>query len=113
MNKSVATRNITTVAAVLMSLTASAVEAESGTGGIYADELERCVAALRGQLTDEQTAQLRYTVTDLEKRGAWYEFDIRSEVFNEVGGPVVRSEESRCLAHRWAEKIRLQSQDEG
>jgi hypothetical protein len=104
-------KTIVTAAAVLLSLSASAVQAESGTGGIYADELERCVAALRGQLTNEQTAKLRYTVTELDKRGAWYEFDIRSEVFNEVGGPAVRSEQSRCLAHRWAEKTRLMSQD--
>ena len=106
-------QTIIKTAAVLLSFSAYAVQAESGNGGIYADELERCVAALRGQLANEQTVQLRYTVTDLDKRGAWYEFDIRSEVFNEVGGPVVRTEESRCLAHRWAEKTRLQGQGEG
>jgi hypothetical protein len=104
-------KTIITTAAALLSLATSAVQAESGTGGIYANELDRCVAALRGQLTDAQTAQLRYTVTDIYKRGAWYEFDIRSEVFNEVDGPVVRSEELRCLAHRWADKTRLQTPD--
>ena len=108
MNKSIAT-----TAVALLALTASAVQAESGTGGIYAEELDRCVAAMRTQLTDEQTAQLRYTVTDLDKRGAWYEFDIRAEVFNEVDGAVVRTAESRCLAHRWNEETRLQGQGEG
>lgn len=101
-------RTITTAAALLF-LATTTVQAESGSGGIYADELDRCVAALRGQLADDRTAQLRYTVTDLDTRGAWYEFDIRSEVFHSVDGPVVRSEESRCLAHRWVDKTRLQS----
>jgi len=101
-------RTITTTAALLF-LTTTAVQAESGSGGIYTDELDRCVAALRAQLADERTVQLRYTVTDLDTRGAWYEFDIRSEVFHEVDGPVVRSEQSRCVAHRWADKIQLDS----
>ena len=111
MNTTIANMTISTAAAALLSLVASAVQAETGTGGIYADELERCVAGMRAQLTDEQTAQLRYTVTDLDKRGAWYEFDIRAEVFNEIDGPVVRSNESRCLAHRWSDETRLQGRD--
>lgn len=106
-------KTIATTAALLLSLGAAAVQAENLAGSVYANELERCVTVLRGQLKDEQTAQLRYTVTGMDKRGAWYEFDIRSEVFNELDGPVVRSDESRCMAHRWDEKTRLVSQNEG
>ncbi len=100
---------IATTAALMLFLTASGVQAEVPAGALYANELGRCVAALRTELLDADTRQLRYTVTRLDTRGAWYEFEIRSEVFNELEGPVVRSEQSSCRAHRWSNDTELTS----
>ena len=103
------TSKIANIAALILFLTATGAQADVLSGPVYANELDRCVAALRTELQDEQTRQLRYTVTRLDTRGAWYEFEIRSEVFNELDGPVVRSEQSNCRAHRWSDDTRLTS----
>lgn len=73
----------------------------------YANELERCVAALRVDLQDANTLKLRYTVTDVARRGVWYEFDIRSEVFESIGGPAVRATQSHCRSHRWSDATQI------
>lgn len=93
---------LTTLAAAGSSLAAVPNQA------VYADELARCVSELRPDISDNDTRQLRHYVTDVDTRGAWYEFAIRSEVFNEVEGPVIREARTTCRAHRWSTEIELQ-----
>ena len=95
--------------AILFSLLLNATAAMAGqpVPGIYSNELARCVGALRDQLQDVETRRLRYTVTELETRGAWYEFAIHAEVFNTEDGDAVRTRDSRCRAHRWDSATQL------
>ena len=74
---------------------------------VYSNELERCVTALRTDISEQNTRQIRHFVTEVEKKGVWYEFDIRSELYDDPEGEMVKQVESRCRAHRWAEHTEL------
>ena len=67
----------------------------------YRAELGRCLTLIKGGLQDEQTTRLRHTITDIEKRGAWYEFDIDSEIFHSADSAAVRETSTRCRVNRF------------
>ena len=91
------------VALIAGLLLSTATQAAEPLRGAYRAELNRCLAALRVKLEDADTTKIRYTIQDVEKRGAWYEFEISSEVYHEAGqGPVLETE-SRCRARRWSD----------
>lgn len=99
---------LTTLVAVFMGAAAVSATAQP-TQAIYGDELERCVAAVRADISNDSTRQIRHFVTDVEKKGAWYEFAIRSELYDEVDGAVVKEVSSRCRAHRWVAETKLEA----
>lgn len=91
-------------AALLVGATAQA----AGPGEVmYRTELNRCLAALRVELQDPATTKIRYTVTDIEKQGAWYQFDIQSEVYDGATDTPVLERESRCRARRWSDQTEI------
>ena len=102
MNAAKTTTGLILSAAMLMSATAGA----AGPGEVmYRAELDRCLAALRADLTDPATTKILYTVRDIEKRGAWYQFDIQSEVYADKAAAPVREQSSRCRARRWSDEM--------
>jgi hypothetical protein len=99
---------LTILAAVFMSAAAVSATAQP-TEAIYGNELERCVAAVRADISEDSTRQIRHFVTEVEKKGAWYEFAIRSELYDEVDGALVKEVSSRCRAHRWVAETQLEA----
>ena len=99
MNTAKTARWVTLTATLLLAGTAQAV----GTDEVrYPAQLARCLDALRVDLVDAETTRIRYTVKEIEKRGAWYQFDIESEMYHEADASPVRAMESRCRVHRWS-----------
>lgn len=91
-------------AAVLLGATAQA----AGPGeAMYRTELDRCLTALRAELQDPATTKILYTITDIEKQGAWYQFDIQSEVYQDAANSPVRARDNRCRARRWSEQLEI------
>ncbi len=91
------------IAATTLLLSIGTAQAMPPSESAFANELQRCVSLLRASVLDRQTVKLRHTVTDVETRGSWYEFAIRSEAFHTLTGPSVRRAENKCRAHRWDE----------
>ncbi len=44
----------------------------------YADELQRCIAAIRAELMVDDNAQLQHRVTRVTKENIWYAFEIET-----------------------------------
>jgi len=104
MNAAKTTTGLILSAAMLMSATAGA----AGPGEVmYRAELDRCLAALRADLTDPATTKILYTVRDIEKRGAWYQFDIQSKVYHDAAQTPVREQDNRCRARRWSDRMEI------
>jgi len=66
----------------------------------YAQPLDRCIGELRGELDTTGVAALRHTVIEIDRRGAWYAFDIRTDLID-AAGVLIGAAHSRCDAHRW------------
>ena len=73
--------------------------------GKYRAELDRCLIAIRADLEDRDTTKILYTIRDVEKQGAWYQFDIQSEVYADKAAAPVREQSSRCRARRWSDQM--------
>lgn len=73
----------------------------------YENELERCVVAVRPELNLNSSSLVRHLVSDIERRGPWYVFDIETTVKLDDGTVTVDSLESTCKANRWTEDTRL------
>ncbi len=69
----------------------------------FADELDRCAAGLRTELNTNGAARLQHTVTDIEKAGVWYVFNIRTNIIDDAGA-VIGQAETRCKSHRQNER---------
>ncbi len=91
------------VALAMMTMTTTVVQADWLSPAFYADELDRCAAELRAELILTDVALLRHTVTEIDKKGVWYVFDIDTEMANEEGAVIARTE-TLCKAHRWNEQ---------
>lgn len=74
---------------------------------MYRAELDRCLAALRVELQDPATTKILYTITDIEKQGAWYQFQIESEVYHGSAEIPVRGQDNRCRARRWSDQMEM------
>ena len=70
----------------------------------YADELQRCIAAIRAELSIDSGAALQHRVTRVAKENIWYAFDIATV----QGEPQQQAErilaKSECRAWRFDEK---------
>ena len=73
----------------------------------YRVELERCLAALRADLQDPATTKILYTVRDIEKQGAWYQFDIQAEVYQGAADTPAVERANRCRARRWSDEMEV------
>ncbi|UCG73189.1 MAG: hypothetical protein JSV45_02060 [Chromatiales bacterium] len=74
---------------------------------MYRAELDRCLAALRAELEDPATTKILYTVRDIDKQGAWYQFDIESEVYQGSAEIPVHEQDNRCRARRWSDQMEI------
>jgi len=74
----------------------------------YADQLQRCVVALRPRAVDPAAAAIRHTVTDMRVRGVWREFTIDSDVLSDAGTRLAQAS-SRCRVHRWGPDVRVET----
>lgn len=93
--------------AALMIAPASFAEDVSMNTASYEDELERCIVAVRPQLELDNPSLVRHLVSDIERRGPWYVFDIETTVKDSNGIVSVDSLESTCKANRWNDQTRL------
>lgn len=73
----------------------------------YGDDLNRCTVALRTELDTTGAAGLHHTVTDIDKVGFWYVFDIETNIVDSTG-TVIRQATTRCKSHRFKEHTALE-----
>lgn len=99
----------TTIGMILSAAMLLGSTAEAGTPGevMYRAQLDRCLAALRADLQDPATTKILYTITSIDKQGAWYQFDIQSAVYHETTAAPVRETDSRCRARRWSDEMEI------
>ncbi|MFQ5634056.1 MAG: hypothetical protein ACE5G3_01820 [Gammaproteobacteria bacterium] len=95
---------LATIAGMLMA--AGTARADWVSPAFYSDELGRCTVELRSRLGTPRAAGLRHTVTDIDKTGVWYVFDIQTDVVDDAGAVIDRVQ-TRCNAHRWNEQTRI------
>ncbi len=97
------------LAGTIALIASTSAQAEIPAAALYKNELQRCVVALRDQVSDAQTRVLRHYVSGIARRGSWYEFDIRSEAFDDAAAAPVRERHSVCRAHRWQADTQLRA----
>ena len=98
---------LATVVALCSMAGVAQAEDVSMSPGAYEDELERCVVAVRPELNLTSSSLVRHLVSDVERRGPWYVFEIETTVKLDDGTVTVDSLESTCKANRWTEDTRL------
>ena len=106
MNTAKTTMGLVLTAALL---TGTAAQAAGPGEVMYRAQLERCLAALRADLEDPATTQIQSTIRDIEKQGAWYQFDIHSEVYQDSAETPVYEQDNRCRARRWSDQMEMTS----
>lgn len=74
----------------------------------YADELNRCVAAIRDELGVTDTTPLQHRVTEIGKHSASYAFHIETATVAEDGSPATDVAETDCSAGRFDDSIRAE-----
>jgi hypothetical protein len=101
-------RIITTLAAIAgMIMITTTAQADWLSPAFYGDELDRCAAELRTELSMAGVTRLRHTVTDIDKVGVWYVFDIQTEMADDAD-TVIGQVKTRCRAHRWNERTSVE-----
>jgi len=70
----------------------------------YADELQRCIAAIRAELSLDSDAALQHRVTRVAKENIWYAFDIATVQSESQQRAEQILAESECRAWRFDEK---------
>jgi len=93
---------LTTLATVLLSFSAAASELLPQQH--YADQLQRCVAAIRAELVVDGDTPLQHRVTDISKENIWYEFAIATVLDGETNGQEQVIAETQCRAWRFNEQ---------
>lgn len=73
----------------------------------YGDDLDRCTIELRTELNTTGATSLLHTVTDIDKVGAWYIFDIETNIADSTG-TVIRRAKTRCKSHRFRERTTVE-----
>ncbi len=81
-------------------LIAPTLQAHELLPALYAQPLDRCIAELRAELDTTGAAAIRHTVIEIDRRGAWYAFDIRTDLMDDAG-VLIGAANTRCDAHRW------------
>ena len=89
---------ITAAAAFLASL---AVNAEPLARANYDDSLQRCIAEIRGGISE--TGKLSHYVRDISRDRLWYEFRIDT-----VDATGAKSATSNCRAYRFEDRVRVE-----
>ena len=74
----------------------------------YADELNRCVAAIRDELGVTDTTPLQHRVTEVGKHSASYAFRIETATVGEDGNPASDIAATDCSAGRFDDSIRAE-----
>jgi hypothetical protein len=69
---------------------------------LYGDDLDRCTVELRAALDTTGATSVRHTVTDIDKVGVWYVFDIETNIADGTG-TVIRRAKTLCKSHRFEE----------
>ena len=98
---------ISLAAAMIIGFFASVSAAADNHFTRYADELNRCVEAARDNTIEPTTQQIRHFVTEESAAGVWARFEIRTELYDDVDGPMVKAVQSQCRAHRWDDRLVL------
>jgi len=84
-------------------MTTAAAQADWLSPAFYGDELDRCAAELRAELDLTGVSRLRHNVTNIDKVGVWYIFDIHTEMVDNTD-TVISDVKTSCKAHRWNEQ---------
>jgi len=97
-------KTITLWAAIAgMILVATTAQANMLSPALYGDELDRCTVELRPELNTTGATRLQHTLTDIDKVGVWYVFEIRTIVFDD-NDAVMSWATTHCKANRWTEE---------
>ena len=116
MNKQHSTRKTTTIMPAIVGmiglfLFAPAAQADWLSSAFYGDKLDQCAVELRTELHIDGdmvgVTHLRHTVTNIDKVGVWYVFDIHTEMADDTD-TVIGQTETQCKAHRWNEQINIE-----
>ena len=107
-NTTIRFTTISMAAATIIALLTSAPTSADNHFTRFADELDRCVEAARATTIQASTQQIRHFVTEEQVAGVWARFEIRTELYDDKNGPVVKAVESRCRAHRWDDRVILE-----
>ena len=70
----------------------------------YADELQRCIAAIRAELSVDSDAALEHRVTRVAKENIWYVFDIATVQGESQQAAEQVLAESECHAWRFDDR---------
>lgn len=98
-------KTVTFIAAIAGLIMASATaQADWLSPAFYNDDLDRCTVELRTELDTTGATGLQHTVTDIDKVGVWFVFDIETNIVDDTGA-VIRRAQTRCKSHRFRERI--------
>lgn len=98
-------KTVTFLAAIAgLILVSTTAQADWLSPAFYGDDLDRCTVELRTELNTTGATGLHHTVTDIDKVGVWFVFDIETNIVDATGA-VIRRAKTRCKSHRWTEQI--------
>jgi hypothetical protein len=83
-----------------MVMISATVQADRLSSALYGDELDRCTTEMRSELNLTGVTRLQHTLTDIDKVGVWYVFDIQTTAYDEMDTVMV-TVAAHCKAHRW------------
>jgi hypothetical protein len=102
MNMKISTRKIIMqwVAVTGMIMATATVQADRLSSALYGDELDRCTVELRPELDLTGVTRLQHALTEIDKVGVWYVFEIRTLAYDDTD-TVMTTATTHCKAHRW------------
>jgi len=103
-------KTATTAITALLMATANIASADELLSPVhYGEELDRCVAEIRGELGSPNDTRMRHTVSDISKSGAWYRFYVTTEVLA-TDDSVAQTAASECRANRFDETTKIRTE---
>lgn len=101
-------KTATSLAAFLgLALVSATAQADWLSPVLYGDDLDRCTIELRTELDTTGATSLKHIVTDIDKRGVWYVFDIETDIADATG-TVIRRAKTSCKSHRFSENTTVE-----
>lgn len=98
-------KSVTFLAAIgALSMVSATAQADWLSPAFYGDDLDRCAVELRTELNTAGATSLQHTVTDIDKVGVWFVFDIETNIVDETGA-VIRRAKTRCKSNRFREQM--------